>query len=88
MADNSNPGNFSNRSREEVQQIGKKGGQSSHSGGFASMDPQKQHDIASMGGKASGGSFKPGDPKAREAGRKGGSRTGGGQEEDLDYPEE
>lgn len=44
-----------------------------------------------MGGKASSGSFKPGDPKAREAGRKGGSRTGGGHEQsfdDLDYPEE
>lgn len=45
-----------------------------------------------MGGKASSGSFKPGDPKAREAGRKGGSRTGGGgyeqNDEDFDYPEE
>ena len=42
MTDNSNPGNFSNRPREEVQNIGKKGGQSSHTGGFASMDPSKQ----------------------------------------------
>lgn len=42
MADNSNPGNFSNRPREEVQNIGKKGGQSSQTGGFASMDPSKQ----------------------------------------------
>jgi general stress protein YciG len=42
MTDNSNPGNFSNRPREEVQNIGKKGGQSSRSGGFASMDPSKQ----------------------------------------------
>ncbi len=47
-----------------------------------------------MGGKASSGSFKPGDPKAREAGRKGGSRTGGGsgggyeQYEEFEYPEE
>lgn len=46
MADNSNPGNFANRSHEEVQSIGKKGGQSSHSGGFASMDPQKQVSLA------------------------------------------
>ncbi|PCG91833.1 Hypothetical protein PENO1_091830 [Penicillium occitanis (nom. inval.)] len=91
MTDNSNPGNFSNRPREEVQNIGKKGGQSSRSGGFASMDPSKQHDISSSGGKASSGSFQPGDPKAREAGKKGGSRTGGGYEqydEDLDYPED
>lgn len=44
----------------------------------------KKRDIASQGGKASSGSFKPGDPKARKAGRKGGFRTG----DDLDYPEE
>jgi len=37
-----NPGNFANRSKEEVSEIGRKGGQSSHSGGFASMDPDKQ----------------------------------------------
>jgi general stress protein YciG len=42
MADNSNASNFSNRPREEVQSIGKKGGQSGLSGGFASMDPSKQ----------------------------------------------
>lgn len=42
MTDNTNPGNFANRPREEVQNIAKKGGQSSHSGGFASMDPSKQ----------------------------------------------
>jgi hypothetical protein len=42
MADNSNPGNFANRPKEEVQEIAKKGGQASHSGGFASMDPDKQ----------------------------------------------
>lgn len=40
MADN-NPGNFANRSKEEVQDIASKGGQSS-AGGFASMDPDKQ----------------------------------------------
>ena len=39
---NINPANFANRPHEEVSQIGKKGGQSSHSGGFASMDPDKQ----------------------------------------------
>ncbi|GMG30218.1 unnamed protein product [Aspergillus oryzae var. brunneus] len=75
MASNTNPGNFSNRPHEEVENIARKGGQSSHSGGFASMDPEKQ---------ASSGSFKPGDPRAREAGQKGGSRT----QYDMDQPEE
>lgn len=42
MADNTNPGNFANRPRREVRNIGAKGGQESHSGGFASMDPDKQ----------------------------------------------
>lgn len=37
-----NPANFANRSQAEVENIAKKGGQSSHSGGFASMDPGKQ----------------------------------------------
>ena len=39
---NTNPGNFANRPQEEVSEIAKKGGQSSHEGGFASMDPEKQ----------------------------------------------
>lgn len=42
MADNNNPGNFANRPKEEVQDIASKGGQASHKGGFASMDPDKQ----------------------------------------------
>lgn len=42
MSDNSNPGNFANRPHEEVQNIAQKGGQSSHQGGFASMDADKQ----------------------------------------------
>lgn len=33
-----------------------------------------KHDIASKGGKMSSGSFEPGSEKAREAGRKGGSK--------------
>ncbi|EAU36083.1 conidiation-specific protein 10 [Aspergillus terreus NIH2624] len=82
MSDNTNPGNFSNRPQEQVENIARKGGQSSHSGGFASMDSSKQRDIASKGGQASGGSFAPGDPRAREAGRKGGSST------NADAPEE
>lgn len=40
--DNTNPGNFANRSTEEVKNIASKGGQSSHSGGFANMDSDKQ----------------------------------------------
>jgi general stress protein YciG len=42
MSDNPNPGNFANRPQEEVENIARKGGQSSHQGGFASMDPNKQ----------------------------------------------
>ncbi|ORE14269.1 conidiation-specific protein 10 [Rhizopus microsporus] len=60
-----NPANFANRPKDEVQAIASKGGRS-HTGntagtrsgkskrGFASMDPKKQHEIASKGGKASG----------------------------------
>lgn len=42
MSGNDNPGNFANRPKEEVQNIASKGGQSSHAGGFASMDADKQ----------------------------------------------
>ncbi|KAJ9428026.1 conidiation-specific 10 [Fusarium oxysporum] len=71
--DNTNPGNFANRPKEEVQEIASKGGKSSHSGGFASMDADKQVTRdRSEGGKASSGSFEPGSEKAKEAGRKGG----------------
>lgn len=42
MPANQNPGNFANRPQEEVESIARKGGQSSHQGGFASMDPRKQ----------------------------------------------
>jgi general stress protein YciG len=42
MTDNTNPGNFADRPKEEVQNIAKKGGEASHSGGFASMDAEKQ----------------------------------------------
>ncbi|OAQ59272.1 hypothetical protein VFPPC_16900 [Pochonia chlamydosporia 170] len=74
MTGNQNPGNFANRPQEEVQDIASKGGQASHSGGFASMEANKQRDIASQGGQASSGSFEPGSEKAKEAGRKGGSK--------------
>lgn len=42
MSSQMNPGNFANRPQEEVEDIARKGGQSSHQGGFASMDPDKQ----------------------------------------------
>lgn len=40
--------------------------------GFASMDEDKQREIASKGGQASGGNFKNDPERAAEAGRKGG----------------
>ena len=39
--------------------------------GFASMDSDKQREIASKGGRASGGNFKNDPERASEAGRKG-----------------
>ncbi|KAF2259916.1 hypothetical protein CC78DRAFT_585428 [Lojkania enalia] len=43
-------------------------------GNFANRPKKVQNtqDIASMGGKVSSGSFKPGSKKAKETGRKGG----------------
>ncbi len=45
--------------------------------GFAAMDPQRQREIASKGGKASGGNFAHDRDRAAAAGREGGkaSRT-------------
>lgn len=39
--------------------------------GFASMDESKQREIASKGGKASGGNFKNDTNRASQAGKKG-----------------
>jgi general stress protein YciG len=46
--------------------------------GFAAMDPAKQREIASKGGKASGGNFANNRERAAAAGREGGraSRSG------------
>jgi len=52
-------------------QSGNQGGNNSDRG-FAAMDDDKQREIASKGGKASGGNFKNDPEKASEAGRKGG----------------
>ena len=42
MSSNRNPGNFANRPQEEIEDLASKGGQHSHKGGFANMDPSKQ----------------------------------------------
>ena len=41
--------------------------------GFAAMSAEKQREIASKGGKASGGNFKNNPERASKAGKKGGS---------------
>ena len=46
--------------------------------GFASMDADKQREIAKKGGEASGGNFKNDPERASEAGRKGGEHSHGG----------
>ncbi len=49
--------------------------------GFASMDPERQREIASQGGKAAhekGTAHEFTSEEAREAGRKGGQASGGG----------
>lgn len=43
--------------------------------GFAAMDPAKQREIASKGGKASGGNFANDRSRAAEAGRVGGKAS-------------
>ncbi|RMJ26927.1 conidiation-specific protein [Aspergillus sp. HF37] len=82
MQSNQNPGNLANRPHEQVEEIASKGGKSSHQGGFHHMDEEKQREIASKGGHTSGGSFEPGDPRAREAGRMGGSMRRSNEPED------
>lgn len=43
--------------------------------GFASMSEERQREIASKGGKASGGNFKNDREKASRAGKKGGQTS-------------
>ena len=59
-----NQGNRDNR--------GSQGGGSGSGRGFASMDPERRREIASRGGKASGGNFANDTARAAEAGRRGG----------------
>ena len=47
--------------------------------GFASMSAEKQREIASEGGKPSGGNFKNDPERASEAGKKGGEASHGGR---------
>ncbi|KAJ5230006.1 hypothetical protein N7489_010714 [Penicillium chrysogenum] len=71
-----NPGNFANRPREQLSEIGhkggKKGGKATGVGGFHNMDPEKQHAIASKGGRAAGRRKAPGNGETElEAERRG-----------------
>ncbi|GAB5589143.1 hypothetical protein Unana1_04043 [Umbelopsis nana] len=76
MPQNTNPGNFANRPKEEVKAIASKGGKAGHNKGFKQMDSEKQHEIASKGGHASPSKFEKGSERTREAGRKGGKAQG------------
>ncbi|NHT78586.1 stress-induced protein [Rhizobiaceae bacterium CRRU44] len=59
-------------------QTGNQSGGDTSKRGFASMDDDKQRDIASKGGQASGGNFANDSERASEAGKKGGQSSGGG----------
>ncbi len=76
MAENRNQGSKQNAAAEN-------GGQQSRTSrrGFASMDPQRQREIASAGGRAAhrqGVAHEWSSEEAREAGRKGGQNSHGG----------
>ena len=75
MATNASSSNSSNRSNQGSSNQG------SSNRGFAAMDESRQREIASMGGKAaheSGHAHEFTSEEAREAGRKGGEASGGG----------
>ncbi|QKK26882.1 general stress protein [Rhizobium hidalgonense] len=59
-------------------QSGNQSGGDTSKRGFASMDDEKQKEIASKGGQASGGNFKNDPERASEAGKKGGENSSGG----------
>lgn len=59
-------------------QNGNQSGNDTSKRGFASMDDDKQREIASKGGHASGGNFANDPERASEAGKKGGESSGGG----------
>lgn len=69
---------------EEARAAGRKGGEAGGGAnrGFAGMDPAKQREIASKGGKAAhakGTAHEFTSEEARAAGRKGGEASGGGR---------
>ncbi len=64
-------GNYGNPKQHA--EAGRKGGKAT----AASHNRSFYENIGSEGGKASSGSFKKGDERAREAGRKGGKASGG-----------
>ena len=59
-------------------QNGNQSGGDTSKRGFASMDDDKQRDIASKGGQASGGNFANDPERASEAGKKGGQSSSNG----------
>lgn len=76
----------SNQGSSKVENQGSKGGEQGGNQrgkserGFAAMDPARQREIASEGGKAahrSGNAHEFNSEEAREAGRKGGQASGG-----------
>jgi general stress protein YciG len=83
MAENQNQGQGGNQGKQGGQgnERGNQGGQGDTSNrGFASMDEDKQREIASKGGKAAheqGTAHEFDSEEAREAGRKGGQASGG-----------
>lgn len=78
--------NVNNNNQQNVRQASQNQNQNQNRGdtsnrGFASMDPEKQREIASKGGKAAhekGTAHEFTSEEAREAGRKGGEHSHGG----------
>lgn len=65
-------------------------GRSTSSRGFASMDAEKQREIASKGGQSQGRENNPGNfandrERASEAGRKGGSSSEGNNQDEAEF---
>ena len=80
MASNNQGSNGNQGSNQGSNQGGNQGGKGSSNRGFASMDEERQRQIASKGGKAaheSGNAHEFTSEEAREAGRKGGQASGG-----------